>query len=102
MYSNFSKILINKYNDFINYDEYNNLFRPSVLFENLICGKDYYFVISRNIYSIINPELFQISVVDADLDTINISNLPSPYLSIIPRNENKDIFFIILMKINIY
>lgn len=93
-YSNFSKIFINQYNNFINYDEYHSLFlRPSILFENLICGKDYYFIISRKIYSITNPELFQISVVDADIDTINISNLPSPYLTIIPRNENEEIFF---------
>ena len=80
LYDNFSNIEQNEDAGFINYLDYRNINKMEAFqvesFDNLFCGKEYYFVISlASKLTYCYTEYFQFTIIDESTDIINISPL---------------------------
>ena len=78
-------------NNYINYTnnfiiEYNKQVIP---FNKLTCNKDYYFIIQENYYDKKEQCYYQISIVNEETTSFNLSPILSKYYSLFPRKKNK-------------
>ena len=65
---------------------YNN---NNIIFNNLTCNKDNYFIIYQRFYDINEQYFYQISIVNEETNIFNLSQLLSPYYFLFPRESNK-------------
>ena len=94
MFENLSDIIIEKdginENKSIPYE-----FEESYIFYNLTCGKDYFLIFSYikdppEYYAI--PSYSQFTIINEEIESINISPITSKYFSLIPRQNTNETF----------
>ena len=95
LYDNFDKIKQEEDGKFINSIEKRENYNDGYSFEyfkDLVCGKEYYFVVSMALEGegIFRDDYFEFSILDASIEEINISPLISEKFWIIGR-KNKEI-----------
>ena len=99
LYDNFSNIEQNEDAGFINYLDYRNINNMEAFqvesFDNLFCGKEYYFVISlASKLTHCYTEYFQFTIIDESTDIINISPLKSDSFAFIGRKSKEIIQYL--------
>ena len=90
LYDDYEKIKKNE-NRYINYTnnsiiDYRNQVIP---FNKLTCNKDYYFIVQENYDDMENQYYYQISIVNEETKSFNLSPILSQYYTLVPREKNK-------------
>ena len=97
-YNDYSKISQDDNFNFLNYTSKKEIDLSSkslnILFDNLTCNKDYYFIISYAYFPNFKKSLilnyFQISIINKETNIFSLSPLLSDFYSIIPRTKDKE------------
>ena len=93
LYNDFSSIQRSEKGEFIDYIYSDIIIKNSIIpFNDLICGKDYYFLLSGfhndDIYLSLFFKFYNILILNEARNIINLSPLLSDYYSIIPREKD--------------
>ena len=92
LYDNFTKIeKDDKY--YKNYIERYSIYNSTIIFKNLTCNKDYYFVLNTYYEEDLRYSYFQITIYNNETKIFNLSPLSSTYYSLIPRKTGERFYY---------